>query len=93
MQRNRHDHIGVSQNVGPCPRQPSRENGGRLHPVAIFETMNEPRRAIAITHDGPRAGINRRIGNCGSTDGPLPRLKGKGDARYRAPGPLNEINP
>jgi NADH dehydrogenase [ubiquinone] 1 alpha subcomplex assembly factor 5 len=92
MQWNRHDHIGVRQNVGPDPREPARENGGCLHSIAIFETMNEPRRAIAIPHDSPRTGIDRRIGERRSADGPLACIKGKGDARHRAPGPLYKID-
>lgn len=91
MQRHRHDHVRIGQQVCPRLDQPPREQMPRFMVVAIFEAVDQPAHDLAIGTDSPRPVIGRWIGQCRCRDDPATRIERHRQAKHIAQRRTNEL--
>jgi len=64
VERNRHDDVGVGEQLGTCRRHPSPEQRHPLMAIPIFEALDQVTHGRGIARGGPRPVIDWRIGDC-----------------------------
>lgn len=53
MKRNRHEHVGVSEDFTPRARHPPGEPGRKVGAILIFQALGEPPRRAVIGNGRP----------------------------------------
>ena len=63
VQRHRHERIGIAQELLACTCHPAPDHRREIHPVAVFERVDQRARDIVVAHRGAGALIGRRFGD------------------------------